>query len=302
MPQSGQKYTLLRGQLEKLLERLPESSESHRLALYDRMRRFVADKHPNHLSLLEQVIAETEARYPNLDLQNPDIATETERSESMGNELSDPTVLIPKKRSGAPVIVIAGIVALISLATGWFYLGSTPAVLNSSFAWMTDSPKFSIDAVNLQPITNETAGYKLVEVDGARFVQVTGPLELYQIDSIYIDPTKTYRVIVRVRVTKDDPEIGGARTYAGVATYDADGQLERTAPGTHRYAALNNRIISEKDGWVEAEGLITGVGNENFNQFRQNTVTVRPMVLLNYKSSGAVSLLDYVRFEEVGSD
>jgi hypothetical protein len=266
------------------------------------MRRFVADKHPNHLSLLEQVIAETEARYPNLDLQNPDIATETERSESMGNELSDPTVLIPKKRSGAPVIVIAGIVALISLATGWFYLGSTPAVLNSSFAWMTDSPKFSIDAVNLQPITNETAGYKLVEVDGARFVQVTGPLELYQIDSIYIDPTKTYRVTVRVRVTKDDPEIGGARTYAGVATYDADGQLERTAPGTHRYAALNNRIISEKDGWVEAEGLITGVGNENFNQFRQNTVTVRPMVLLNYKSSGAVSLLDYVRFEEVGSD
>lgn len=302
MPQSEQKYTLLRGQLEKLLERLPESSEHHRTALYDRMRRFMADKHPNHLPLLEQVIAETEARYPNLTLQNADIATETEGNEFLPGKPSDPTVLVPKKRSGAPVIVMAGIVALIGVATGWFYFRSTPAVLNSSFARMADSPRFSMDAVNLQPITNETAAYKLVEVDGARFVQATGPLQLYQIDSVEIDPAKTYRVTVRLRVTKDDPEIGGARTYAGVATYDADGQLENAAPGSHRYAALTNRIISEKEGWVEAEGLITGAGNENYNQFRQGTVAVRPMVLLNYQSRGAVSLLDYVRFEEVGSD
>ncbi|MCK9549658.1 hypothetical protein [Aquamicrobium sp.] len=302
MPQSEHKYNLLRGQLEKLLERLPESSEHHRSALYDRMRQFMADKHPNHLSLLEQVIAETEARYANLSLQNAGIATETGGNEFLRNKPSDSTVMIPKKRSGAPVIVIAGIAALIGVAAGWFYLSSTPDMLSSSFARKTDSLRFSMDAVNLQPITNEAAAYQIVEVDGARLIQATGPLQLYQIDSVEIDPAKTYRVTVRLRVTRDDPEIGGARTYAGVATYDADGKLQNTAPGSHRYAALTNRIISEREGWVEAEGLITGVGNESHNQFRQGTVAVRPMVLLNYQSSAAVSLLDYVRFEEVRSE
>jgi hypothetical protein len=62
---------------------------------------------------------------------------------------------------------------------------------------------------------------------------------------------------------------------------------------------MSARVISSAEGWIEAEGVITGEGNENANQFRPGTKFVRPLALLNFKSPGAVSQITYLRFEEV---
>lgn len=301
MSQSGHDYPVLRGQIEKLLERLPENNEQQRSALYERMRRFAADKHPHHLILLEEVIGEVEAGYRDAVPPDVDVTPETERNDLVDNAPPAPTSQTPVKRNGTPLVaIVAGVAALVAVAAaGWFYLGGATAVSSTGPTIATDWQTYSLSPTNLAPLPAEADGYRILDADGARLFEADGPAYLFQIEPVEIDPAKTYRVSVRLRVTRDDPEIGGARTYAGVATYDSDGQLQRSPPGLHRYPAMVNRIISEQDGWVEAEGLITGAGDENHNQFRLGTVTVRPAVLLNYQSSGAVSQLDYLRFEEV---
>lgn len=136
-------------------------------------------------------------------------------------------------------------------------------------------------------------------VDDKVVVVAKGPKQLVSTTNYKIDPTKQYKLTARLRVTTDDATVGGARTFVGVATYGEDGRLITTGVGTHRYAAMLNRLVKSSEGWVEAEGILSGMGDDRHDQFRPGTEVVRPVLLLNYRSDVAVTELEDIRFEEV---
>jgi hypothetical protein len=152
---------------------------------------------------------------------------------------------------------------------------------------------------DLSQLPDDIPNVKIREIDGDTVIEATGRSAFIRLEAIEIDPSKTYKVSARLRVLTDDPAVGGAITSVGVATFDQDGTLEKTPPGWHRLAAMRGRLIKSGDGWVIAEGMMTGTGNESDSQFREGTRTVRPLVVLNEDSPQAVSQVAYLRFEEV---
>lgn len=158
---------------------------------------------------------------------------------------------------------------------------------------------YSSEAAPAAPIASDDPRFTSKREGDDYVLEATGASPIYTADWVEVDPAKTYKLTARIRAIKDDPKVEGAKTYVGVATFDANGNLQTTAPGTHRYAAMFGRVINSSEGWVEAEGLITGEGNENANQFRPGTKYVKPLALLNYASPDAVSQITYLRFEEV---
>ncbi|MBS3796666.1 hypothetical protein [Pseudoalteromonas sp. BDTF-M6] len=132
---------------------------------------------------------------------------------------------------------------------------------------------------------------------GGNSAQISGQATLYWRQAIPIDVNKTYRMRFKVRQTQD-PTSGGANVYAGVATLDKDFNNLTGGAGTHRYFAVKGHSITVADGWQMFDAVITGVGLLA-NQFRANTVYVRPMFIVNYASGNGIAEVDYCMFDEV---
>lgn len=216
----------------------------------------------------------------------------------MQNVESAPSVDAPKaaETKSKAGIIAASIVALAVAAAGGWYLLKPAGDIAQFDEGVTG---YTADAVNLVQFAENSPKALKMQENGDTFVRVTGSSYLFAIQPTAVDPTRQYRVKARVRVVQEDPTAGGALTYAGVATYDANGALQKDAPGAHRYGAALSRNLTVADGWVDLEGVMTGEGNDNHQQFRVGTKTVRPVVTLNYQSNTAVTDITTLTIEEI---
>lgn len=297
-------YSIVHGQLTALIARMPVNDAAHRKALYEKARRTIADKHPHHLATFEQVIADLESG-ENHETEPETRMNKETRTESEATTTApfpgSPAAAAPKSAMGKRMLVaIAGIIVLAAAAAWALHASMQPDHDSASVSEFDNGlAGYSASPTNISPIPADAANYSVVDLGGDIAIEASGPGPLFRVEPIAIDPAKTYRVTARLRVLVNDPEVGGARTYVGVATYDASGEMQNSRPGAHRYAALNNRVVTAEEGWIEVEGIITGAGDENRNQFRVGTTTVRPVALLNYQSPGAVSQISRLHFEEI---
>lgn len=116
---------------------------------------------------------------------------------------------------------------------------------------------------------------------------------------IPVNRDRTYKVKIRARRYQGTASTNGL-LYCGLATYDKDGNVETASPGSHRYGVCIAVDLPENGGWVEYEGLFTGGGNDNHNQFRATTASAAPLVLANYNGTADdKTVIDYVTFEDV---
>ncbi len=272
--------TVFRQRLEQAIGKLPHNSPEARLALYGKVRAFVAmSRFAPHASALEQAIAEVERAHA--ARQPPAPLPPTGRMRA--------AVRAPWLAAAAGLLAVGGL--------GWYVLVG-PAV--------ADNPEFddgvagySDNARSTVAIASWSTYYIPREDGGQHYLEGVGPVPLIAIRSVEIDPGRRYEVSARVRTVRDDPSVGGARTFIGVATYDAEGELEETPPGPHRFPAADNLVIASAQGWVELKGVITGTGNERADQFRPGTRSVRLVALLNNASPQAISQIDYLRLREL---
>lgn len=130
-------------------------------------------------------------------------------------------------------------------------------------------------------------------------LRVEGAQSVFWGRRIAVELTKQYRVRFRVRATG----AAASTVYAGVATYTASGTLETTAPGSHRYCAAAGVSVPADGVWRVYEGIITGGGNANHNQFRATTAFAVPMFIVNFQQDATVvAEVDECSIEEVTAE
>jgi phage minor structural protein len=133
--------------------------------------------------------------------------------------------------------------------------------------------------------------------EGGNLLSIQGSEFIYSKNAFPVNVNRVYRVTMRVRQTVDSTS-GGSNVYAGVATLDGNFQALTGGAGTHRYCAVAGNSIAVADGWQTFTGLITGVG-ANADNFRDGTVFVRPMAIVNYSGGNGTTEVDYIKFEDV---
>ncbi|WP_340296276.1 fibronectin type III domain-containing protein [Vibrio parahaemolyticus] len=134
-------------------------------------------------------------------------------------------------------------------------------------------------------------------VTGGNALSLTGDHWVFSTAVIPVDTSKKYKMVVKVRQTKDKTA-GGSGFYAGVATLDRNYSSISGGAGTHRYFCAQSETLTVAGGWRTFEGYIQGVGDAH-NNFRAGTAYVRPMFIVNYSKGNGVAEVDEIRFYEV---
>ena len=125
-------------------------------------------------------------------------------------------------------------------------------------------------------------GYPAVD---ALTLEIKGPANLFSQETFVIDTGKTYQLGADVRVLpKSDGSPQDSVIYFGVQTFDANGKVLGSGPGTYRYAGANKKVVGSQQNWIHIGGLITGEGDSNHNQFRPGTHSVKLVLRPNYGS------------------
>ncbi|EOX3336881.1 fibronectin type III domain-containing protein [Vibrio cholerae] len=134
-------------------------------------------------------------------------------------------------------------------------------------------------------------------VTGGNALSLTGDHWIYSTAVLPVDPNKKYKMVVKVRQTKDKTA-GGSGFYAGVATLDRNYNNLSGGAGTHRYFCAQSQTLTVAGGWRTFEGYIQGIGDSH-NNFRSGTAYVRPMFIVNYSGGNGTAEVDEIRFYEV---
>lgn len=192
-------------------------------------------------------------------------------------------------------ISAALLIVVLVASTAWYKISQE---FDGEFSTSTSS--FSLDLLKNVPLNFNSNVFKFVKEGDVVGLQITGTNNLFGSVRMTVDTKKTYAMKVRLKVLKDDAAKVGTWVYAGFATFDKDGKLQHDQPGSHRYFA-GRELVRSNDGWRELFGVITGEGNENYNQFRNGTQLATPVLLANYDSPDAVILVDYIRLTECSS-
>ena len=112
-------------------------------------------------------------------------------------------------------------------------------------------------------------------------------VQLYGSRPIPVQTSRVYRVRIKLRITEGTD----IRTWAGVALLDKDLNATSGKPGyPRRHVVISNQTYSETDGWIEAEGEITGVNNDSVTKFTGDTAYIVPQARLNWQVSGKIQL------------
>ncbi|EHO8532967.1 fibronectin type III domain-containing protein [Vibrio parahaemolyticus] len=134
-------------------------------------------------------------------------------------------------------------------------------------------------------------------VTGGNALSLTGDHWIYSTAVIPVDPNKKYKMVVKVRQTKDKTA-GGSGFYAGVVTLDRNYNNLTGGAGNHRYFCAQSQTLTVAGGWRTFEGYIQGIGDSH-NNFRSGTAYVRPMFIVNYPGGNGIAEVDEIRFYEV---
>lgn len=264
-----------------------------RAAIYGKVHELMTFSKLAHMTRdLDTAIAEIEAGYA---AQAPAPAALAPEAESRGASLAAPAASARAWFSGwrRAAAIAAGCI-LLSVAVTWFLSGpADDPDFDKGFA------AYSGSAVGFEDIPPWSTYYQAGTADGVTFVEVAGPAPLYSKQVFPVRPDKAYRVSTRIRVTADDPGRKGAVNSAGVVAYDANGNTIGQYFNTAHYGAMNGRLMTVAEGWVESEGIMRWDSKDDPQLLPAGTVSVRLVVLFNSESPKAVSQVDYLRFQEV---
>ncbi|MGE0845991.1 MAG: hypothetical protein AB7L41_06955 [Flavobacteriaceae bacterium] len=289
------------GALDRLFDGKAVDDPAARVHAYEQLRRrleasqALAPAQKAHaLQELEAAISRHEARHELVHRQAHPAAADAAPEPSADIWADDPPVERPRRSWKAPAIALGSLVVLGGLAAlGYVYLVKPTTIFVFDASAGTDNvvfENFLKDASTPEP------NFQVLNEDGRTFVRLWGQSQMMAAERIPVDPTATYAMTVRFRVAKDDPKTRKAsRFYAGVATYDAEGNLETEPPGAHRYFVSDGQFFEQENGWKRLTGYISGRGNESHSMFRQSSETFVPIILANYRSKIATS--DIARIE-----
>ena len=121
--------SVIRSSIEAALRRLPDQGAANRHAIYARARKTIAEKSPEHLSVLEEIIADFEREYAPEGPEEP-----------AGPEHDVPGAERLRRRwrkPGVASVLFAGAAVILVLATGvtaWWLYQAENAIPQASFA------------------------------------------------------------------------------------------------------------------------------------------------------------------------
>jgi hypothetical protein len=143
---------------------------------------------------------------------------------------------------------------------------------------------------------------------GGNSLRISGEAYLAFPHNIPFDPSKLYRVRVRLRQVTA-PTSGGVAVYCGVMGIAADGTTKVNAFGTNdiwsqHYVAAYGEFPTAGAGWVVYTGWIKGWAAQGYNgggtspvapgALHQNARYFRPLVIVNYPSGNGTTDVDYI--------
>ncbi|MFU2512491.1 tail fiber domain-containing protein [Pseudoalteromonas sp. ASV78] len=124
---------------------------------------------------------------------------------------------------------------------------------------------------------------------------------VYSRKAIKVRTDRVYKVRFKVKQLVNGDN-GVSRVYAGVVPLRENmsiAPMQSGGAGTHLYCAVSSYSLTVSQGWKTFEGTISGIGL-GANNFRPDTVYVRPMLIVNYQSSGSpVALIDSLELWDV---
>jgi len=97
-----------------------------------------------------------------------------------------------------------------------------------------------------------------------------------------IQTSRVYRLRFRVKSVSGAP----SQFFAGLVTYDNNGNAETAGATTEVYPSVDYNTLPTAGDWYVYESVITGVGTDN-NSFRSTTAFASPTFIVNYQQSGA---------------
>ncbi|MGB3500423.1 MAG: hypothetical protein WBA44_02290 [Mesorhizobium sp.] len=262
---------------KKIAEAQAESDFRSREAIYSHFRqrvvqgveegRFTAES----LGFLSEIVEEIESEMSHVNPE--DIAMEPAQEPKE-----------PGRSSSGLKLILAAIVALGVAVAGYYFYNTSNTTTAASgkvdLASFVINPNEDAAAASANP-----AKFTIATQDGASVVRAKGPLQLFSSEMIKVDTARSYEVKVRLRLLPaPDGSQRSTRVYVGLATYDANGVLQTSQPGAHRYGVMANEQVSSNDGWIERTAVFSGAGDERHDQFRPGTASVRLLVLANYRS------------------
>ena len=134
---------------------------------------------------------------------------------------------------------------------------------------------------------------------GKNVIQMSAEKWGYYGRKIPVETSKTYRVRFRVKMITA-PTTGGALIYAGLAGYSANkSPLTTTVFGTHRFCAVSGTALSVTNEWQTFEGIISGEGNDGYNQFIAGTKYVTPVFGVNSVAGNGVVQVDLCEIKDI---
>jgi hypothetical protein len=128
------------------------------------------------------------------------------------------------------------------------------------------------------------------------YISYSGDLVLCSFAQIAVNFSSGYEMKVRYRIRSADGSPASVKALIGMATFDASGAMETTAPGAHRYGVSAKPVKSSED-WIVASGKFRGAGPD-YNKFRETTKTARALVFFQKTEGTPVIDLDYINVTE----
>lgn len=216
-------------------------------------------------------------------------------------------------------LLLAALAIVLLLLAGWLVwnsvLGTTakdaaptspaPAQAESSDTLVLVNDRFPGDLSNWRPAWQSAAANQDSALAYADYFDngeliVKDGLNLYNSSFLPVDTDSVYVMKVTLELVEEG-EL--PRLNAGVATFDKDGKLLTSPPGTHRYFLSTGKLqkpagITPGESF-EISGIIAETGDESHSRFRDGTDTVKLVMLFSAPENAAKLAIREVSFVQV---
>lgn len=293
---------IFKQRMQAAIKALPDNTPDARAAIYRKTREFVAfSRFANLGGALEEAIADIEDDFrptpkekePQAEAVAPPTGRRARLAAAARERGQQAMAALGRLSPRMRLAIAGGAAAVLALAGAGFLLRTPPSDpdFDKGFA------DYSSSARGFEDIPAWTSYYAAGRDGDVTYVEAKGPAPLYSKQEFPVEEGKAYRMTVRLRVTVDDPAMGGSRFLVGTVPYDRRGKPIGAQIAPAQYFVMNAALFKAADGWKEGEGTIVWNGPDANASFPAGTVSVRLAIVMNYESPGAVAQIDYMRFE-----
>ena len=200
-------------------------------------------------------------------------------------------------------LVSLGVLALLAIFASSSFFGSSDETASDRLSFSIDLSKwedqFSANHSKYVGVNSKSEVGTVIDSNGKSVLNLTGNTSLYSKDSFPIDPGKKYELAIALRsMPRSDGTHLRTITLAGLATFDKNGKLQTSVPGTHRYGLISKPVFS-KDNWKVYRTTFTGT-EAQIDSFRPGTVSARLALLLNLnKGAPRTTQIEWITFKEL---